>query len=56
MTEKPRKLYRKPIINRVVLVPDENILAGCRSYTGSLEWGNDDCLSLTSGCQYGPTL
>ncbi len=40
MTASKKKPYRKPSLKRVVLVPEENVLAVCYDVTGGLAWPN----------------
>lgn len=56
MKEKTRKAYRKPVLERVVLVPEENVLAVCYDLTGSGVFGNSLCQAgAGTGC-FGVTL
>ena len=58
MAKEVKKLYEKPSIKKVKLVPEEAVLAGCKTGTAG-GWGNlpqrctqkgagGDCLALAS--------
>jgi hypothetical protein len=38
-----KKEYQKPVLERLVLIPSENVLAVCASGTGSGSFGNPTC-------------
>lgn len=56
MSPKAKNSYRKPVLERVVLVPDENVLAACYDLSGSGAFGNPICSSGGSGGCFGTTL
>jgi hypothetical protein len=39
MAKKAKKLYKKPHIKKVKLVPEEAVLQGCKTFTAG-GWGN----------------
>lgn len=53
-----KKLYQKPTLERVVLIPEENVLAVCMTFTGSGETNNiAGCQApYPAGCEGPPTL
>ena len=55
MTQK-KKEYQKPVLERLVLIPKENVLAACHGLTGSGDFFNPNCfLGLGGGC-FGTTV
>jgi hypothetical protein len=44
-----KKEYRKPTLERLVLIPRENVLAVCNTGTGSGSYPNINC-NLGGGC------
>ena len=51
-----KKEYQKPVLERLVLIPKENVLAACHALTGSGDYFNGACfLGLGGGC-FGTTL
>jgi len=46
-----KKEYQKPTLERLVLIPRENVLAVCYNLTGSGSFGNPNCrLGSPNGC------
>lgn len=54
MPPEQKKVYQKPVLERVVLVPQENVLAVCHSVTGSNEYLNSSCQTVNP-C-FGPSI
>jgi hypothetical protein len=50
MPAEQKKAYQKPVLERVVLVPQENVLAVCHSVTGSGDITSPSCQA--SVCYY----
>ena len=49
-----KKLYEKPTLERLVLIPSENVLAVCSAGTGTGSFGNDQC-TIANPC-FTPTI
>ena len=48
---KEKKTYQKPTLERLVLIPRENVLAVCDTISGSGFFGNDTCaIGSPGGC------
>ena len=46
-----KKEYQKPTLERLVLIPRENVLAVCANGTGTASFGNPTCnLGSGGGC------
>ncbi len=47
MPAEPKRLYQKPVLERVVLVPAENVLAACHDIaTGSGAYSSPVCVGV----------
>jgi hypothetical protein len=54
MLAEQKKPYRKPVLERVVLIPEENVLAVCAtSQVGIGFYGNSICWAGAGGGCYG---
>ena len=51
-----KKEYQKPVLEKLVLIPRENVLAACHGITGSGDYFNTSCFLADLGGCYGPTL
>jgi hypothetical protein len=45
-----KKEYQKPILERLALIPRENVLAACADLTGSGDWTYPICDDPEDGC------
>lgn len=52
-----KRLYQKPVLERVVLIPEENVLGICQTTSDSDQFQSPAPCKLTSlDCQYGTKM